>query len=424
MNKLLTVLFAFMLILSGCLGGDDVIDNDEEPEPVLLDTDGDGVPDVDDDDDDGDTWTDVDELNCDSDSLLASSMPADADNDGICDVRDSDKDGDGWSNIDEEACGSNPLVAADMPADTDDDGTCDALDEDTDGDTFSDGVELQCGSDRLDPASIPADMDGDGVCDAMDDDKDGDGVNNDDDFAPEDPDKSEGIQGCTDASAFNYDETAEVDDASCFTLEDAEEAMASAMAGIISMEGTGYSDDMILQTTMVMDQVNGKSSISLAMLGEDGEPLYEATYIDDGNGFVEVELYVTPDEGGSPMIEQYKVNGAYYVFDMDDDEGWSHCEYDGTNWYCTDIYVMGEMEFNSNSETETYHLFTCANGDTVLLSQVNDGTDDCSDASDEPDLQSDGSEFQCNDGSIIEFYLVNDGEDDCADGSDEDNFIE
>lgn len=401
-----------------------MIDNEEPVEP-LLDTDGDGTPDVDDDDDDNDSWTDVDELNCDSDSLLASSMPADADGDGTCDVRDSDKDGDGWSNIDEEACGSNPVVATDMPADADDDGTCDAFDEDADGDSYADGVENQCGSDPLDATSIPADMDGDGTCDALDDDIDGDGVANDDDFAPEDPDKSEGIQGCTDTSAFNYDETAEVDDASCFTLEDAEEAVASAMAGIISMEGTGYSDGMIVQTTMIMDQVNGKSSISIAMLGEDGEPLYEATYIDDGNGFIEVELYVTPDEGGSPMIEQYKVNGAYYVADMDDDEGWSHCEYDGTDWYCTNIHndAFGEMEYNGNSETETYHLFNCANGDTVLLSQVNDGTDDCSDASDEPNLQSDGSEFVCDDGSTIDFHLANDGSEDCADGSDEDNFI-
>jgi len=173
-------------------------------------------------------------LNCDSDSLLASSVPADVDGDGTCDVRDSDKDGDGWSNIDEEACGSNPVLATDMPADADDDGTCDAFDEDADGDSYADGVENQCGSDPLDATSIPADLDDDGTCDALDDDIDGDGVANAADFAPEDPDKSEGKGGCTNSSAFNYDETAEVDDASCFTLEDAEDAVATAMAGIIS----------------------------------------------------------------------------------------------------------------------------------------------------------------------------------------------
>ena len=422
MKRSLAVLFALMLVLSGCLGGDDVIDNEEPVEP-LLDTDGDGIPDVDDDDDDGDSWSDIDELNCDSDSLLASSMPADADGDGVCDVRDSDKDGDGWSNIDEEACGSDPVLASDSPSDTDEDGTCDALDEDGDGDTFSDGIELQCGSDPLDPASIPDDMDGDGVCDAMDDDMDGDGVNNDDDFAPEDPDKSEGKGGCTDATAFNYDETAEVDDASCFTLEDAEAAMEAVLAGVLATQATSFSDDMVMQTTMIMDMSNEKTSLTMAMLDDSGEALYSATYVDDGSGFVEVELFVTPDDGGSPITEHYKVNGAYYALSMDDESGWSHCEYDGTDWYCVDIEMMDEMVYNSDSETETYHLYTCANGDTVLLSQVNDGEDDCADGSDEPDLQSDGSEFMCDDGSTIDFYLANDGDADCADGSDEDNFI-
>ena len=421
MKRSLAVLFALMLVLSGCLGGDDVIENEELVEP-LLDTDGDGTPDVDDDDDDNDSWTDIDELNCDSDSLLASSMPADADGDGVCDVRDSDKDGDGWSNIDEEACGTDPVLASDSPSDTDEDGTCDALDEDGDGDTFSDGIELQCGSDPLDPASIPDDMDGDGVCDAMDDDIDGDGVNNDDDFAPEDPDKSEGKGGCTDSTAFNYDETAEVDDASCFTLEDAEAAMESAFAGVISSQSTSYSDSMVMQVTMIMDMSNEKTSLTMAMLDDNGEVAYSATHVDDGSGFVEVELFVTPDEGGSPITEHYKVNGAYYAMDLNDG-GWSHCEYDGTDWYCTDIFADGTMQYNGDSETETYHLYTCANGDTVLLSQVNDGTEDCADASDEPNFQGDGSEFLCDDGSTIDFHLANDGEADCADGSDEDNFI-
>ena len=400
-----------------------MIENEEPVEP-LLDTDGDGTPDVDDDDDDNDSWTDIDELNCDSDSLLASSMPADADGDGICDVRDSDKDGDGWSNIDEEACGTDPAVGSDIPTDTDEDGTCDALDQDGDGDSFSDGVELQCGSDPLDPASIPDDMDGDGVCDAMDDDIDGDGVLNDDDFAPEDPDKSEGKGGCTDSTAFNYDETAEVDDASCFTLEDAEAAMETAFAGVISSQATSESDGIFMQTTMIVDMNDEKTSLTLAMLDEDGEALYSATYIDDGSGFVEVELFVTPDEGGSPMTEQYKVNGAYYVMDLNDG-GWSHCEYDGADWYCTDIFSEedGTMQYSGDSETLTYHLYTCTNGDTVLLSQVNDGTEDCADASDEPNFQGDGSEFMCADGSAIDFHLANDGEADCADGSDEDNFI-
>ena len=82
---------------------------------------------------------------------------------------------------------------------------------------------------------------------------------NDDDFAPEDPDKSEGKGGCTDSTAFNYDETAEVDDASCFTLEDAEAAMETAFAGVISSQETSdYSDGTLEQTTMIMDMITLK----------------------------------------------------------------------------------------------------------------------------------------------------------------------
>ncbi|MDA7464307.1 hypothetical protein N8996_05910 [Candidatus Poseidonia alphae] len=388
MNKFLTMLFAIMLVLSGCLGGEDVSGN-EEPQPVLLDTDGDGIPDVEDEDDDGDSWSDIDELNCDSDSLLASSVPADANGDGICDIRDLDDD----------------------------------------GDSFADAVENQCGSDPLDATSVPADLDADGTCDALDDDIDGDGVANADDFAPEDPEKSEGVSGCTDATAFNYDETAEVDDASCFTLADAEEAVVTAMAGIVSMQSTQTMEGVIIQTTANGDFQEDKNSLTIAVLGEDGEVAYQGTYTYDGSEFVEVELYYIADESESDswasVTENYKVDSAYYMGLMGE-SGWSHCEQSevtGT-WYCTDIFIMGEMLYNSDSETETYHLYTCANGDTVLLSQVNDGTEDCADASDEPNVQDDGSMFMCNDGSTIDFHLANDGSVDCADGSDEDNFID
>ena len=422
MNRILAVLFALMLVLSGCLGGGEAI---EEPVENLLDTDGDGIPNIDDEDDDGDSWSDVDELNCDSDSLLASSVPADADGDGICDVRDSDKDGDGWSNIDEEACGSDPGVATSMPADADADGTCDAFDEDADGDSYADGVENQCGSDPLDATSVPADMDGDGICDALDDDIDGDGVLNDDDFAPEDPDKTEGKGGCMDASALNYDETAEVDDASCFTLEDAEEAMAAAGDGVMSLEWIDESDGMSTQSILIVDEINGKTSITLALLGENNVILYRATYVDDGNGFVQVDLFAMADEEGFPPItEKYKVDSSYYVADDDSESGWSHCEYDGTDWYCADIFDdEDESVYNADSTNQTFHQYQCANGEIVLLSQVNDGTANCADGSDEPDIQSDGSQFICDDGSTIDFYLANDGSEDCADGSDEDNFI-
>ncbi|MBR68251.1 MAG: hypothetical protein CMA86_01910 [Euryarchaeota archaeon] len=425
MNRVLAVLLGLMLVLSGCLGGEDVIDNDTEPEPVLLDTDGDGVPDVDDDDDDGDTWTDIDELNCESDSLLASSVPSDVDNDGVCDTRDNDKDGDTWSNIDEEACGTDPLLASDMPTDGDEDGVCDALDEDTDGDAFADGIETQCGSDPLDVTSIPADMDGDGICDALDDDKDGDGVNNDDDFAPEDPDKSEGTQGCTDEAAFNYNQAAEVDDDSCFTLADAEAAVMTAMTGIVSSTfNSEFMDGVPMTMTMVLENENMRL-VKVALTADNGEEM-SVSYLVDGNGFVQVEQIIPADEeeGTEAVHDLFLVNDAYYAATMGE-TGWSHCEFDGDAWYCVDLFDEDDNRlFNADSQSETYHVFECNDGSTIVVSDVNDGRQDCADGSDEPMMQDDGRTYQCNDGTTVSFSVVNDGEEDCADGSDEPVFID
>ena len=427
MKQVLAVVFALMLLLSGCLDSTEPASTDDDLEtlPVETDTDEDGTPDSLDDDDDGDLWLDAEELTCDSDPLVATDVPIDTDNDRECDLLDFDDDGDGFFDDIEDLCNSDSLSASSVPSDLDEDGTCDVLDTDTDEDGFSDDVELLCGSDPLNLTSLPADLDEDGTCDALDDDIDGDGADNDVDEDPNDPTVIDPPMGCTNEDAFNYNASAEQDDGSCFTLEDAEAAMQTAMAGVISSQSTGYSDDMPLQTTMIMDMSNDHTNLTIAMLGENGEVLYQATYVNDGSGFVGVDLYLTPDEEGlSPISEEYKVSGAYYAMDMSDG-GWSHCEYDGTDWHCTDItsWEDGEMMYNSDSATETYHLYTCADGDTVLLSQVNDGTEDCADGSDEPDLQTDGSEFMCDDGSTIDFYLANDGAADCADGSDEDNFI-
>ena len=423
MNKLLAALLALMLVLSGCLGDDDVIDNDEDTKPVLLDTDGDGTPDIDDDDDDGDSWSDVDELNCNSDSLLASSVPSDIDNDGSCDVRDDDVDGDGWSNIDEEACGSDTMLASDMPNDADGDGVCDALDQDTDGDGFADGIENQCGSDPADSASVPADMDNDGTCDALDDDIDGDGVLNDEDFAPEDPTKSAGIEGCTNADAFNHNSAAEVDDGSCFTLADAEAAVVAAMAGVAMMEATDM--EMGITTNMIYDGDHIRL-ISMSITGEDGEEM-SVSYLVDGNGYVQVEQsYPETDENDNVIgstVDLFLVDDVYYQVSVE--TGWSHCEFNGDVWYCVDTYdEYGDMTFNANSESETVHQFQCNDGSIVLVNVVNDGVADCADGSDEPMIQDDGRTYACADGTTVSFTTVNDGVDDCADGSDEPVVVE
>ncbi len=59
---------------------------------VLLDTDLDSIPDVNDDDIDGDGWSNIDEINCQTDEMDESSYPSDIDQDKICDLLDTSDD--------------------------------------------------------------------------------------------------------------------------------------------------------------------------------------------------------------------------------------------------------------------------------------------------------------------------------------------
>ncbi|MGB1476133.1 MAG: hypothetical protein ACPG73_08065, partial [Candidatus Poseidoniaceae archaeon] len=113
-----------------CIAGPDPFPHDPN---MPMDTDGDGMPNelpedyignlVEDTDDDNDGYSDVSEVNCDSDPLDATSTPTnDLDGDGLCDAEDPDVDGDGLSNETELAEGS---LTSYMNADTDGDGVCD-----------------------------------------------------------------------------------------------------------------------------------------------------------------------------------------------------------------------------------------------------------------------------------------------------------
>ncbi|MEC8632731.1 MAG: hypothetical protein VXY10_04765 [Candidatus Thermoplasmatota archaeon] len=446
MKKSLAVMMVMLLVLSGCLGfGGNDEEDVEENTNLGPDTDGDGLLDIYDSDDDDDRWEDIDELNCMSDPLDATDVPLDFDSDWFCDVRDFDDDNDGFPDTDETLCGTDPL----------------------------------------DATSVPSDMDNDGLCDSMDDDIDGDGVANDDDFAPENPDKWQGITGCTDSAAFNHDEAAEADDGSCFTLESAEQAVSAALTGLVKMEITSpdtsgfLSSQSILRVTLVHDGPNNLSSSTFTLFDGDQE-VGTATYTFANNGYVQVEL--NSEQAGQQVAERYLVSSVYEEVYLDGDSDWgmAHCENDGLRWYCLaheelhyDWYANDEAEEvhnqeelcynpdthevyestreecedaghywmedddhdgqddhralksapNANSGDLVYHRYACANGEVVKIAAVNNGVDDCGDGSDEAMMQTDGATFTCDDGAVVSFERVNDGEADCPDGSDEYTFI-
>ncbi|RZD44774.1 MAG: hypothetical protein CXT69_04595 [Methanobacteriota archaeon] len=86
---------------------------------------------------------------------------------------------------------------------------------------------------------------------------------------------------------------------------------------------------------------------------------------------------------------------------------------------------LDELEYliNMLDEGDDEHTFVCGNGEEIPFEWVNDGYEDCTDGSDEPqDFDGDGvtdNWFDCHDGTNISMDLVNDGNNDCPDGEDE-----
>ena len=153
--------------------------NDEFPlDPnEWADNDGDGIGDNADADDDNDGVDDS------ADAFPTDpNEDTDTDSDGIGNNADDDDDGDGHLDQTELDCGSDPVDATSIPADTDSDGTCDGLDSDDDGD----GVDDSSDAFPLDP-NEDTDTDSDGVGDNADTDDDGDGTDDSNDDFPLDP---------------------------------------------------------------------------------------------------------------------------------------------------------------------------------------------------------------------------------------------
>ena len=423
-------------------------------------------------DDDNDGFLDSMETSCGTDPLNATSVPEDLDGDFECDEYDFDIDGDtvfndadafprdasastdtdgdgmpdtltgestltedldddndGWSDVDETACGSNSLVASLRPVDENGDGVCDAVSTDDDGDTYSDDEETQCGSDPLDAASIPADLDNDTICDALDDDMDGDGTANADDMYPRDPSKHEDVPGCTDTASFNFDAEANLDDGTCLDAEDVFGMMMNFMenetwhtldASSDDMDGDGV-DDMYMSMLVVVDPVQDSILVNQVISDADGEEMLNISYL-YSSGTIQLDQYVVLEEDedtGEQYItdEQVLIHHQYMANPFMDQPEWMHCEQLADNsWVCSDSDYF--TEGNPDSATETLHQYTCADGTTVMTIEINDGTEDCADGSDEPQY-SETYSYTCLSGETIGLMHVNDGKEDCADGSDE-----
>jgi Ca2+-binding EF-hand superfamily protein len=363
---------------------------------------------VNDGDEDCDGGEDEDEFMCDDGSTIPMSFVNDGYDD--CDGGEdedttdgSDNGGDNGEDQDSEDDGPSPQDLLDM-TDTDDSGLMD-FDEFI---TFmSESDETGSGPGESMPQSVIDEFEQ--MFNISDLDESGDLDHNeleqfildltdylDDDSGSDD----EEVSGCTDMTAINYDAGATDDDGSCY-YDDVDDWMMWTFNRDMS-ECDSDNDGMVNSTEfddcVIMDLINdGYDSDSYAL--DNAQMLFDMVDTDE-DGMLDSDEFATfaAMTSGEPMMVCYNMDTHEIDMSINSE---ADCDAAGLMW----------TESDSGSDDSEEEMFTCDNGETVPLSYVDDGYEDCSDGSDEPNTHDDNDDHDHgdNDGSDEErvWYITN-----------------
>ena len=196
----------------------------------------------------------------------------------------------------------------------------------------------------------------------------------------------------------------EMDDATCATFTECfDEGDGDMFECMTAMYNYCYDNDSEMCDDFFMDDNEDEGGQFVW-----GVIAYEAGHID---ATTLMEEYIIPEFG------DFMDDGS-----QEDDNG-RPVLYDVQTF---DVDSDGELIIYTNflPEVKTTPDFVCGSGsvETVPFIQVNDGDDNCEDASDEQQYDDEGNEinwFDCHNGSEIWIHQVNNWEWDCEDGEDE-----
>jgi Ca2+-binding EF-hand superfamily protein len=210
----------------------------------------------------------------------------------------------------------------------------------------------------------------------------------------------EEVSGCTDMTAINYDAGATDDDGSCY-YDDVDDWMMWTFNRDMS-ECDSDNDGMVNSTEfddcVIMDLINdGYDSDSYAL--DNAQMLFDMVDTDE-DGMLDSDEFATfaAMTSGEPMMVCYNMDTHEIDMSINSE---ADCDAAGLMW----------TESDSGSDDSEEDEFTCDNGETVPLSYVDDGYEDCSDGSDEPNTHDDNDDHDHgdSDGSDEErvWYITN-----------------